>query len=96
MPKVCLMIGWDIGDDNRLWYTHDYTYTQSRCQWKTDFNGDELFCMYFYDLSKKQFVPMFEEPFAHYDTDRDGLAEITVRVVGDRRCYGFAGWQSKL
>ncbi|MCP4642656.1 MAG: DUF4861 domain-containing protein, partial [bacterium] len=72
----------DVGDDDRMWYTEDYEYQQPTCQWKTDFNGDEVFSMYHFDFAKGHFVPRFEDPFAHYDIDGDGLAEITVRGNG--------------
>jgi len=78
--KIGLIVVEDISDDNRLYYTQDYEYTQPECQWQSDFNGDQSFSMYFYDTSRKQFVPLFEDPFAHYDIDSDSLAEVTVRI----------------
>ncbi|MBN2312176.1 MAG: DUF4861 family protein [Candidatus Hydrogenedentes bacterium] len=72
----------DVGDDDRMWYTENYEYQQPTCQWKTDFNGDEIFSMFFYDFKRNTFIPFFENPFAHYDTDGDGLAEVTVRANG--------------
>ncbi|MBN2376022.1 MAG: DUF4861 family protein [Sedimentisphaerales bacterium] len=80
--KIGLTVVEDIGDDDRMWYTRDNEYSQRPCQWLTDFNGDELFSMYCYDMQKGRFVPTFEDPFAHYDIDNDGLAEVTVRCSG--------------
>jgi hypothetical protein len=72
----------DIGDDNRLWYTRNYEYQQRPCQWQSDFNGDEMFCMFRYDRGARRFVPDFEDPFTHHDLDGDGVAEMTIRFVG--------------
>jgi len=83
--RIGLTVVEDIGDDDRMWYTHDYEYSQRVTQWLTDFNGDECFTMFYYDMAAGRFVPAFEAPFAHYDTDGDGLAEVTVRLVTDRR-----------
>lgn len=71
----------DIGDDNRLWYDVDYEYNQERCQWKTDFNGDEVFIFcFFFDYEKNRFYPGFENPFAFYDLDGDNVSEEVVRI----------------
>ncbi len=71
----------DIGDDNRLWYDVDYEYNQGRCQWKTDFNGDEVFIFcFFFDYDENRFYPGFENPFAFYDLDGDHVSEEVVRV----------------
>ena len=71
----------DIGDDNRLWYDVDYEYNQERCQWKTDFNGDEVFIFcFFFDFDENRFYPGFENPFAFYDLDGDDVSEEVVRI----------------
>ena len=71
----------DIGDDNRLWYDVDYEYNQERCQWKTDFNGDEVFIFcFFFDYDENRFYPGFENPFAFYDLDGDDVSEEVVRI----------------
>ncbi len=71
----------DIGDDNKLWYDVDYEYNQERCQWKTDFNGDEVFVFcFFFDYDENRFYPGFENPFAFYDLDRDAVSEEVVRI----------------
>lgn len=71
----------DIGDDNRLWYDVDYEYNQERCQWKTDFNGDEVFIFcFFFDFDENRFYPGFENPFAFYDLDGDAVSEEVVRI----------------
>lgn len=80
--NIGLTVVQDICDDDRMWYTRDNEYDQVACQWLTDFNGDELFSMYYYDKQMAKFVPTFEDPFSHYDIDNDGLAEVTVRCQG--------------
>jgi len=72
----------DHGDDNRLWYTRNYTYDQPGCQWLTDFNGDELFCMYDFDVQTGELFPKFENPFSFYDMDGDQCSEIVIRFSG--------------
>ena len=74
----------DIGDDNRLWYTRNYTYDQPGCQWLSDFNGDEVFCMFDFDVETGELFPKFENPFVFYDVDGDDLSEIVIR---------FSGWE---
>ncbi len=73
----------DIGDDNRLWYTRNYTYDQPGCQWFSDFNGDELFCMFDFDPQTGQLFPKFENPFVFYDMDNDECSEIVIRFSGE-------------
>lgn len=72
----------DIGDDNRLWWTRNYEYDQYTCQWKSDFNGDEIFCMFGYDRTARRWVAHLEEPFTHHDLDGDGVAELTMQFMG--------------
>jgi len=73
----------DVGDDNRLWYTRNYEYQQGACQWQSDFNGDEMFCMFRYDRRAEQFLPQLEAPFTHHDLDGDGVAEMTIQFLGN-------------
>jgi len=80
--RLGLVVIRDVGRDGRMWYVQNYEYAQGTCQWKSDFNGDEIFSMFYYNLEKESFVPLFEDPFAHYDIDRDGLAEVTIRFGG--------------
>lgn len=72
----------DIGDDNRLWGTRNYEYDQYTCQWKSDFNGDEIFCMFGYDRPARRWIAHLEEPFTHHDLDDDGVAELTMQFMG--------------
>ncbi len=72
----------DIGDDNRLWYTRNYEYQQRACQWQSDFNGDEMFCMFYYDRTAAKFLAWLEAPFTHHNLDGDGAAEMTVQFLG--------------
>ena len=74
-----LIVVRDIGDDDRMWHTRDYEYSQRVTQWLTDFNGDESFAMFVYDWRTRQWVSFFESPFTHHDVDGDGLAEVAVR-----------------
>ncbi|MFH1743974.1 MAG: hypothetical protein ABIH23_33630 [bacterium] len=73
----------DLGDDNRLWYTRDYTYDQPGCQWLSDFNGGESFCMYDFDVKTGELFPKFENPFVFYDVDGDEFSEIVIRFSGE-------------
>lgn len=72
----------DIGDDNRMWYTRNYEYDQPGCQWLSDFNGDEAFCMFHYVESARRYEPFLEAPFVHRDLDGDGAAETTIQFIG--------------
>lgn len=81
-PNVEVVVIRDIGDDNRMWWTKNYEYSQYTCQWNSDFNGDEIFCMFEYDGSAAQFVPFLEEPFTHHDLDGDGVSEMTMQFMG--------------
>ena len=72
----------DVGHDHRLWETINYRYQQKECQFRCDFNGDEIFSNYVYDSKSKRWVPGWENPFAFYDEDRDGIAEVVIRFSG--------------
>ncbi len=75
--------GRDIGDDNRLWFDANYEYDQPLTEWKTDFNGDEMFVYVFmYDDTKHSFLPVFENAFSFYDLDGDRYAEEVLRFDG--------------
>ncbi len=80
--KVEVVVVRDVGDDNKMWWTRNYEYQQGPCQWKSDFNGDEMFCMFYYDRRARQFVPHLEAPFTHHDLDGDGVAEMTIQFLG--------------
>ncbi|HUW15657.1 MAG TPA: hypothetical protein VMW94_01150 [Actinomycetes bacterium] len=81
--RVELVVVRDVGDDNRLWYTRNYEYQQRPCQWQSDFNGDEMFCMFYYDRVAQRFMPQLEAPFTHHDLDGDGVSEMTIQFLGD-------------
>ena len=86
--KDALRVWWsrDVGDDNLLWYHVNGQYQQAECQWRSHFGGDEVFVAFAYDEAAKMFIPIFENPFCFYDPDKDGNAEIAVRIsgIGDR------------
>lgn len=86
--QVEVVIIRDVGDDNRMWHTINYEYQQYTCQWQSDFNGDEIFCMFGYDRASKQWVAHLEEPFTHHDLDRDGVAELTIQFLGQAPFVG--------
>ena len=72
----------NIGKDSRLWYDVDYEYNQELTQWKSNFNGDEIFVFcFFYDFGDNRFYPGFENPFTFYDLDGDGVSEEVVRFI---------------
>lgn len=79
-----LMVWWgdDVGDDNLLWYDIGYTYRQRECQYRTHFGGDELFNAYILGLEDPEWIPVFENPFAFYDHDHDGVTEEVIRICG--------------
>ncbi|MBZ5666848.1 MAG: hypothetical protein LAO30_19860 [Acidobacteriia bacterium] len=70
----------DVGGDHLLWYDEGYIYEQQYTQYRTNFGGDEEFCMFYLDESKMEWVPYFEAPFAFYDRDRDGVSEEAIRL----------------
>lgn len=78
-----LMAYWsrDVGHDHLLWFDVAYTYVQAAAQWRTHFNGDEEFAMFYLDELAWQWVPTLENPFCFYDRDRDGVSEEAIRVV---------------
>ncbi|MHB9028675.1 MAG: DUF4861 family protein [Candidatus Latescibacterota bacterium] len=79
----CAAWGRDYGDDNRLWFDANYEYNQPLTEWKTDFNGDEMFIyMFLYDPDRNRFAPTFENPFSFYNLDGDSYSEEVVRLVG--------------
>jgi hypothetical protein len=81
-PEVRVWWGDDIGDDNLLWYDIAYTYSQPLCQYRTHFGGDELFCAFSLNMNDPEWVPLFENPFAFYDHDHDGVTEEVIRIEG--------------
>ncbi|MBT4484309.1 MAG: hypothetical protein HOC71_11615 [Candidatus Latescibacteria bacterium] len=79
----CVSWSRDCGDDNRLWYYANYEYDQRLTEWKSDFNGDEMFVYLFYfDFEKGTLFPGGEIAFSFYDPDGDNLSEETVRFEG--------------
>ncbi|WP_346751668.1 hypothetical protein [Splendidivirga corallicola] len=78
----------DYGDDNRLWYDVNYEYQQNLSQWKSDFNGDEMFVFSFrYDSKEKRLIPEFETAFSFYDPDSDNYSEEVIRLSGAGNHY---------
>jgi hypothetical protein len=72
----------DVGHDHRLWETVNYRYQQKECQFRSDFNGDEIFSSYMFNSEKKSWTPGWENPFAFYDEDRDQFSEVVIRFSG--------------
>ena len=84
-PGKAYLVAWakDYGDDNRLWYHTNYEYGQRITQWKTDFNGDEMFVyLFFYDYEENTLTPIWENAFSFYDLDGDTFSEEVVRFTG--------------
>jgi len=83
-PTPGLMVWWgdDVGDDNLLWYDIGYTYRQRECQYRTHFGGDELFNAYILGPEDPEWIPVFENPFAFYDHDKDGVTDEVIRICG--------------
>ena len=84
-PEKAYLVAWvkDYGYDNRLWYHTNYEYGQRITQWKTDFNGDEMFVyVFFFDYSMNTLTPIWENAFSFYDLDDDSYSEEVVRFTG--------------
>ena len=81
-----LMVWWgdDVGDDNLLWYDIGYTYSQSACQYRSHFGGDEIFTAYSLGEDDADWTPAWENPFVFYDHDDDGVTEEVIRIEGLR------------
>ncbi|HOV73703.1 MAG TPA: DUF4861 family protein [Candidatus Hydrogenedentes bacterium] len=80
--------GWDVGDDNLLWYDIGYTYRQHECQYNCHFGGDELFCAFTLGPNDTEWICTFENPFLFYDLDRDGVTEEVIRFSGRNESVG--------
>ena len=82
--KPALLVWWgrDIGDDNLLWYDANLTYSQNICQYLCHFSGDEVFMHFGLLWGGKQWLSIFENPFAFYDPDADTCSEEVVRLSG--------------
>nr|HPO14921.1 DUF4861 family protein [Candidatus Hydrogenedentota bacterium] len=80
--KLTCWWGEDIGDDNLLWHDVGYTYQQHDCQFRTHFGGNEIFSAYTIGLEDKEWQPGWENPFAFYDKDCDGVTEEVLRIEG--------------
>jgi len=74
--------GRDDGDDNLLWYDVGYTYSQSLCQVRSHFGGNESFCAFTIGENDAEWSARFENPFVFYDHDGDGITEEVVRISG--------------
>ena len=72
----------DVAGTHQLWDTINYRYQQKECQFRTAFGGDEIFSSYIFDSQNSKWIPSWENPFAFYDEDRDGLAEVAIRFSG--------------
>jgi hypothetical protein len=72
----------DVSGTHQLWDTINYRYQQRECQFRTAFGGNEIFSSYIFDSEKGRWVPSWENPFAFYDEDGDGLAEVAIRFSG--------------
>lgn len=81
-PSQTLIAMWsrDIGRDNLLWYDVGYVYDQALTQYRTHFGGNEELVILHLDKEAWQWVPYFENPFAFYDHDRDGVTERVIRI----------------
>lgn len=79
-----LRVWWarDDGDDNRLWHTINYTYSQRDCQWLCDFSGEETFVAFGLTMGATEWTPIWENPFLFFDPDGEGASEIVVRYQG--------------
>lgn len=81
-PEVMVWWGRDVGDDNLLWYDVGYTYRQNDCQYRTHFGGDEVFSAFALGVDDAVWIPAWENPFAFYDHDHDGVTEEVIRIEG--------------
>jgi hypothetical protein len=72
----------DVSGTHQLWDTINYRYQQPESQFRTAFGGNEIFSSYIFDNEKGKWVPSWENPFAFYDEDGDGLAEVAIRFSG--------------
>jgi hypothetical protein len=72
----------DAARTHQLWDTINYRYQQPECQFRTAFGGDEIFSNYVFDERRGVWVAGWENPFAFYDEDKDGLAEVAIRFSG--------------
>ncbi len=75
------ILGVDIDQDNHFFSTTDFEYYQPIDQWKSDYQGDAYFSMFFYDSGEEILKPTNESPFCFYDTDKDGFSNIAIRIT---------------
>ncbi|MFV2068148.1 MAG: DUF4861 family protein, partial [Pirellulales bacterium] len=82
IDKNKIKVWWsrDVGDDNLLWYDVDWNYHQIGCQYRTHFSGDEVFYQFALTKDSKEWLNVFEDPFAFYDPDGDGCSEVVMRI----------------
>ena len=78
--KVKVWWSQDIGDDDLLWYDVDGSYEQNACQYRSHFGGDEVFYQLSLTKDAREWLNVFEDPFAFYDVDNDGASEVAVRI----------------
>lgn len=83
---LCAWWAKDIGDDNLLWHDVGYGYSQTHCQWRCHFGGDEMFVHFTLRRDPLRWTPTWENPFIFYDHDGDDCSEEVVRFsgIGDR------------
>jgi len=89
-----LSVWWsrDDGDDNLLWYTVDYRYTQLACQYNSHFGGDESFAFFYLKPGSNTWMSNFENPFLFFDRDKDGVTEETIRIEGKGDLIKYLRW----
>ena len=92
--KYGLRVWWsrDDGDDNLLWYDIDYTYYQQPCESFSHFGGDETFVSFYIKPGSNRWTSFFENPFLFYDTDKDGVTEEVIRVIGNANRINSVRW----
>ena len=81
-PAILVFWSRDDGDDNLLWYDIALTYRQHACQYRSHFNGDEVFATFALPADLDHWVPLHENPFVFYDPDGDGVSEVVMRWAG--------------
>lgn len=81
-PGLLVWWGRDVGDDNLLWYDVNFNYQQPDCQYRSHFSGNEVFLQFGMAEGDTEWRSIWENPFAFYDPDGDGCAEIVIRLSG--------------
>lgn len=65
-----------------FWHLDRWRYLQHSCQTACDFHGDAYFTWGKYDPDRQTWTSFFENPFAFYDNDGDGLSDEAMQVCG--------------